>query len=146
MNKLHAMVVYLRYFWSSKRRGISLPVIRWMLSLWRCLVVNLLLLHACVEKSLASEQALGNQPSFSGWGEHGLLQPCSTAENFRSHQELSWAVFWDTKKSCISQATVKLEKATIWRYQCLEVDLNLSFTKSRYLHYRNYLHWCLTDT
>lgn len=52
MNKLHVMVVYLSYFWSSKTRGISLPVIRWMLNLWRCLAVNLLLLHVLWSSSL----------------------------------------------------------------------------------------------
>lgn len=37
------------------------------------------------------------QPSFSGWGEHGWLQPSCTGEKFRSYQELSWGVFWDIK-------------------------------------------------
>lgn len=71
MNKLHMMAVYLIHVWNSKGRGISLPIIRWMLHLWKCLAVNLACPQASVENHLVTEQVLGTQPSAPcrlGWG------------------------------------------------------------------------------
>lgn len=62
-NKLHMMAFYLIYVWNGKGRGISLPIIRWMLHLWKCLAVNLACLQVSVENHLVTELVLGTQPS-----------------------------------------------------------------------------------